>query len=121
MTNEVHRACLFLVYQPRIQASLDRARDGWNHHGIRTERNKTLLALYEISREAAMRRGYWTGDPGDEPESVANDPLYGYDGEAALPPARESNDVEDTIFVIVSETLAQSAVAPVSIVFFESR
>ncbi|KAJ7315765.1 hypothetical protein DFH08DRAFT_790196 [Mycena albidolilacea] len=34
MKNSIHCACLFLVYQPRIQASLDRTRDGWNHHKI---------------------------------------------------------------------------------------
>ncbi|KAJ7844514.1 hypothetical protein B0H14DRAFT_2358574 [Mycena olivaceomarginata] len=72
--NPIHCACLFLVYQPRIQASLDRTRDDWNHHKIRTERNKTPLALYEISREAAMKQGYWTGDPGDDLEDVLNDP-----------------------------------------------
>ncbi|KAJ7669797.1 hypothetical protein B0H17DRAFT_1086436 [Mycena rosella] len=32
MENEIHRSCLFLVFQPRIQASLDRTRDAWNHH-----------------------------------------------------------------------------------------
>ncbi|KAJ7759995.1 hypothetical protein B0H16DRAFT_1815286 [Mycena metata] len=39
-----------------------------------------------LSRAAAITRGYWTGDPGDE-NDVASDPLYGYDGEAPLPPA----------------------------------
>lgn len=92
MKNEVHRSCLFLVFQPRIQASLDRTRDGWNHHKIRTERNKTPVAIYELSREMALARGYWTGDPGDDIETVANDPLYGYDGEAPLPPAGETAD-----------------------------
>ncbi|KAJ6576731.1 hypothetical protein B0H10DRAFT_1836751 [Mycena sp. CBHHK59/15] len=77
MKNEVHRSCLYLVYQPRIQASLDRTRDAWNHHKIRTERNKTPVAIYELSREYALARGYWTGDPGDDVEFVANDPLYG--------------------------------------------
>ncbi|KAJ7117263.1 hypothetical protein C8R43DRAFT_1091216 [Mycena crocata] len=89
MKNSIHSSCLFLVFQPRIQASLDRSRDGWNHHMIRTERNKTPVALYELSRETAINRGYWTGDPGDDGETVANDPLYGYDGEAPLPPAGE--------------------------------
>ncbi|KAJ6612180.1 hypothetical protein B0H10DRAFT_2053277 [Mycena sp. CBHHK59/15] len=95
MKNEVHRSCLYLVYQPRIQASLDRTRDAWNHHKIRTERNKTPVAIYELSREYALARGYWTGDPGDDVEVVANDPLYGYDGEAPLPPPGESADNPD--------------------------
>ncbi|KAJ6553847.1 hypothetical protein B0H10DRAFT_1848712 [Mycena sp. CBHHK59/15] len=96
MKNAVHRACLFLVYQSRIQASLDRTRDGWNHHQIRTERNKTPVALYELSREAAINHGYWTGDPGDDAARVANDPLYGYDGDAPLPPPGEADDVVNT-------------------------
>lgn len=96
MNKDEHRACLFLVFQPRIQASLDRTRDGWNHHKIRTERNKTPVALFEISREQAIQRGYWTGDPGDAIERVANDPLYGYDGEAPLPPVGETDDVPDS-------------------------
>ncbi|KAJ6565056.1 hypothetical protein B0H10DRAFT_1929296 [Mycena sp. CBHHK59/15] len=90
MKNDVHRSCLFLVFQPRIQASLDRTREAWNHHKIRTDRNKTPVAIYELSREAAIRRGYWTGDPGDDINTVANDALYGYDGEAPLPPPSDA-------------------------------
>ncbi|KAJ7601604.1 hypothetical protein DFH06DRAFT_1025391 [Mycena polygramma] len=85
MDNDIHRSCLFLVFQPRIQASLDRTRDAWNHHKVRTARNKTPIAMFELSRETAIRRGYWTGDPGDDLATAA-DPLYGYDGEAPLPP-----------------------------------
>ncbi|KAJ7855084.1 hypothetical protein B0H13DRAFT_2237907 [Mycena leptocephala] len=60
MENPVHSACLYLVFHRRIQASLD------------------------PQREAAITRGYWTGDPGDAVSTV--DPLYGYDGEAPTPP-----------------------------------
>jgi hypothetical protein len=91
MDNSIHRICLFLVFHNRIQASLDRAREAWNHHKIRTACNKTPTAIYELSRETAMVRGYWTGDPGDAVEDAA-DPLYGYDGEAPQPPANETYD-----------------------------
>ncbi|KAJ7182229.1 hypothetical protein C8R43DRAFT_1054246 [Mycena crocata] len=84
MLNPVHSACLYLVFHRRIQQSLDRTREAWNHHRLRTEHDKTPVAIYELSREAALIRGYWTGDPGDTVDAV--DPMYGYDGEApALP------------------------------------
>ncbi|KAJ7612597.1 hypothetical protein FB45DRAFT_843087 [Roridomyces roridus] len=83
MDNIVHSTCLYLVFVSRIQASLDRTRDAWNHHKIRTEQSRTPIAMYELSREAAIRRGYWTGDPGDD--GVVIDELYGFDGHAAAP------------------------------------
>ncbi|KAJ7725804.1 hypothetical protein B0H16DRAFT_1332570 [Mycena metata] len=86
MENPIHSVCLFLVFHRRIQAALDRAREAWNHHRMRTQHDKTPVAMYELSRAAAITRGYWTGDPGDD-NDVASDPLYGYDGEAPLPPA----------------------------------
>lgn len=91
MDVKAHRICLFLVYHRRIQDSLDRTRHGWNHHKIRTERNKTPVALYELSRETAIQRGYWTGDPGDSVED-ASDPLYGVDGHAPPPPSNEASE-----------------------------
>ncbi|KAJ7183595.1 hypothetical protein C8R46DRAFT_884066 [Mycena filopes] len=92
MENPIHSVCLFLVFHRRIQAALDRACDAWNHHRMRTQRDKTPIAVYELSRTAAITRGYWTGDPGDDANVVASDPLYGYDGEAPLPPALGAND-----------------------------
>ncbi|KAJ6504971.1 hypothetical protein C8R45DRAFT_817521 [Mycena sanguinolenta] len=94
MENPVHRSCLFLVFQPRIQASLNRTRDAWNHHKIRTAGHRTPIAIFELSRETAIRRGYWTGDNGDDLETVA-DPLYGYDGDASHPPRADQQDEPD--------------------------
>jgi hypothetical protein len=96
MENEIHRSCLFLVFQPRIQASLNRTRDAWNHHKVRTARNKTPIAMFELSREAAIRRGYWTGDMGDDLATATN-PLYGYDGEAPLPPVADHHGEPDAV------------------------
>ncbi|KAJ6479899.1 hypothetical protein C8R47DRAFT_983223 [Mycena vitilis] len=96
MDDAIHRSCLFLVFQPRIQASLNRTRDAWNHHKIRTAHNKTPLAIFELSRETAIRRGYWTGDPGDDPGTAA-DPLYGYDGEGPLPPVSEQHGEPENV------------------------
>ncbi|KAI0040528.1 hypothetical protein FA95DRAFT_1502737 [Auriscalpium vulgare] len=93
MEDPAHRACLILVFLPRIQESLNRTMDAWNHHSIRTAQHRTPLALYELSREKALRGGYWTGDPGDPPED-ASDPLYGVDFDAPMPPADEVRDEE---------------------------
>lgn len=89
MENEVHRICLFLIYHPRIQKSLNNTMDAWNHHKIRTEHYRTPVALYELSREQAIQRGYWTGDPGDDLDT-ASQPDYGIDPEAPCPPASEN-------------------------------
>jgi hypothetical protein len=89
MENSVHRVCLFLVYQPRIQASLDRTIQAWNNHKIRTAGNKTPRAIWELSREAAKQRGDWTGDPGDD-IATASGAEYGLDFEAPQPPDEEA-------------------------------
>ncbi|KAJ7059255.1 hypothetical protein C8F01DRAFT_989671 [Mycena amicta] len=87
MGNVIERICLFLVFQPRIQAALDAARQAWNLHKIRTARNKTPTAIYELSRVKAIRLGYWTGDPGDD-LATAGQEGYGQDA-GAHPPADE--------------------------------
>ncbi|KAF9066029.1 hypothetical protein BDP27DRAFT_1424297 [Rhodocollybia butyracea] len=80
MTNNMQRLCLYVVFQPQIQDSLRRTADAWNHHRLQTEHQKTLLALYELSREYAKTRGYWTGDPGDDIQT-AQHPSYGLEDE----------------------------------------
>jgi hypothetical protein len=88
MELSIHRLCLFLVYQPRIQRSLDETVTSWNFHKIRTAGNKTPAAIYQLSREKAINRGYWTGDPGDDVQ-IASDPSYGHDPQVPLPPLDE--------------------------------
>ncbi|KAF7328064.1 Integrase catalytic domain-containing protein [Mycena kentingensis (nom. inval.)] len=86
--DEVQRTCLYLVFAKRIQTNLDRSREAWNHHRIRTERQRTPVAIFELSREAAIQRGYWTGDAGDAIEDV--DDMYGVDGAGPVP--QENDD-----------------------------
>jgi hypothetical protein len=88
MDNAIHRVCLYHVFFPRIQESLERACFAWNNHQIRTEQNRTAIILFELSRTELTRIGKWTGDPGDE-NSTASHPHYGVDGEGPLPPAEE--------------------------------
>lgn len=84
MGNDIHRLCLFLTFQWRIQISLNRALDAWNHHKIRTDHNRSPVVLYELSREQAINRGYWTGDAGDPLEEVQNNPRYGVDSSSTF-------------------------------------
>ncbi|KAJ7048689.1 hypothetical protein C8F01DRAFT_1003888 [Mycena amicta] len=91
--NPIHRTCLYLVFVKRIQDSLDRTRVAWNHHRIRTKHQRTPVALYELSRVAAIYAGYWTGDAGDPQETV--DELYGVDGDGPVP--RDDNDPEERL------------------------
>lgn len=79
MEDNVQRLCLYHVFRSRIQASLDRTALAWNSHRIRTAHNKSPLALFTLSRQTAITKGYWTGDPGDTDEA-AEDPFYGCDG-----------------------------------------
>lgn len=95
MTNAVHRVCLFLVFQPQIQQSLDCTRSAWNLHKILSEKNQNLVLLYKLSKQDAIHRGYWHGDPGDSVHD-ASLPNYGYDPQAPIPPANElTNDPND--------------------------
>lgn len=79
LENRLHRLAMIVVYQPRIQASLDEALLTWNEHGLRTTRHRSPNARYSLSRQAAILGGYWEGDAGDAQEQVAADPDYGVD------------------------------------------
>ena len=46
---------LHYIYQPRIQASLDEFKEGWNHHPVSTEKHSTL---YEIRVMGIMDSRY---------------------------------------------------------------
>lgn len=109
--NPLHRACLHLVYTRRIQAAIDRHREAWNKHRMRTEGNRTPLAIYELSKTQAMREGWWTGDAGDSIKT-ASQPLYGFDGQAAPtagvddePEYNDEDDVRDETLDAAREVL----------------
>ncbi|KAE9383941.1 hypothetical protein BT96DRAFT_843082 [Gymnopus androsaceus JB14] len=112
MTNLIQRLVLFVVFQPRIQASLHRSADAWNHHQVRTAGNKMPIALYEISCEHAKTHGYWTGDPGDDIHTASHS-MYGLEdeldsrgtpGDHSVPEEDDNtnirvNEDEDLVFV----------------------
>ncbi|KAF6765342.1 hypothetical protein DFP72DRAFT_797978 [Ephemerocybe angulata] len=87
--SRVHLVALYLVYQPRIQASLNETITSWNNHALRTERYKSPLAIYELSKETAINLGYWnSGGIGDDIREV--DENYGVEGDEALPASEEA-------------------------------
>lgn len=45
-TNNRHRYALHYVYLPRINQSISIFKDAWNHHGIRTEHNRSPHQLF---------------------------------------------------------------------------
>ncbi|KAJ7795294.1 hypothetical protein B0H14DRAFT_2391756 [Mycena olivaceomarginata] len=91
MESPIDRVCLFIVFQPRIQNSLNETLASWNLHKIRTAKYKSPQAIYELSRAKAINRGYWTGDPGDD-LATASHPSYGEDASGPLPPSDELVD-----------------------------
>jgi hypothetical protein len=76
-SDPIHRATLFVVFQPRIQADLEAMIGGWNIHKVRTAENQAPEAMWHLGRLMAHQGGYWE-DPVDE--GVGDD--YGIDGAA---------------------------------------
>lgn len=93
MENHAHRICLYIVYQPRIQSSLNRTISSWNLHRLRTEHNKSPVSLFELSRTRAITEGYWASDPGDDFHTAA-DPAYGQE-DGVVPPLDELRNDPD--------------------------
>lgn len=112
MGDVVQRSALFLVFHHRIQSSLDRTQAAWNSHKVRTAKNKTPLAMFELSRATAITQGYWTGDPGDSLDT-ATDPLYGCDGEAGRLSQNtfEPSNAEEDPVDIEEDVLEESVVS----------
>lgn len=86
MDNEIDRTALFLVFQPRIQKTLDAFAAAWNVHKLRTEQNRSPQVIFHLSRAEGQRLGWWTNakDCGDDLDT-ASDPFYGVEGAGPLP------------------------------------
>lgn len=46
INNECHLFCLHFVFIPRFNSQLEAFQQGWNHHGLTTEHNKTPMQLW---------------------------------------------------------------------------
>lgn len=86
-----HRTCIIIIFLPRIQKSLDEMRTSWNNHKLRTEGNRSPIALYELSKERAITEGYWNSDPGDTQADIHD--FYGCDSEDG--PIQEEELLDD--------------------------
>ena len=80
--NEQHLFALHYVFLPRINASLSEFRLQWNHHGLRTSRHQSPLALWQTS---IIR----TAD--DSP--LVNFQDYGIDYDGPVPDVVTNNNV----------------------------
>lgn len=45
-SEDIHKLSLHLVFLPEIQKRLDQFRQAWNHHGLRTENNRTPTQIW---------------------------------------------------------------------------
>jgi len=89
--NVIERLCLYIMFQPRIQASPERTKNSWNLHKLCTEHNKSPSSIYEVSCTKSINRGYWHSDPGDSVGDVSED-SYGQEDITLLPPMDELRD-----------------------------
>ena len=55
--NHKHLFALHYIYKPKIQRSLDQFKEGWNHHSIRTEHNRTPHQLFVSGALMLQRSG----------------------------------------------------------------
>jgi hypothetical protein len=86
--NPIHKLALHLVYQKRIQHSLQDTLGAWNNHKLRTEHYRTPEAIYALSRQQAILNGTWLGNVGD-PLSEVNSATYGVETCGPHPPPEE--------------------------------
>lgn len=97
MTNRLHRIALFLVFEHRVQQSLDEMAAAWNSHPLRGEGYRSPNLLFTLSRQKAQMDGSWISDPGDDLGSASN-PLYGVDQQDGfVPPVNELEEDPDMV------------------------
>lgn len=107
INNNVYMLCLHYVFLPRINQSLEKWRQSWNCHKIRTEENCSPLQLYT---RGMIECGY----RGMEDENV-NPNEYGVDWESPQPEVDENTVFVDEPHNILTQTqrlLLQSLVDP---------
>lgn len=46
LNNDIHKLSLHIVFLPEIQKCLDRFREAWNNHALRTENNRTPTQIW---------------------------------------------------------------------------
>ena len=107
-TNPQHIYALHYVYLSRINKALDVFYDGWNHHGLRTARNKSPYQLYTEGALQLQQSGHSGVDFFD---SV--DDMYGVE-EAGLAGENDGVQVPQCTFSLEDDhfALLQQSVNP---------
>ena len=80
--DEIHLFCLHFIFLPRINASLFEFRKQWNHHGLRTSRNQSPLAIWQSNMV-----------PLTDESPLLNFNEYGVDYEGPIPDVVSNNNV----------------------------
>lgn len=83
-TNILHLFALHHVYLPKINSSLVAFKDGWNMHGIRTEKNLSPLQLFNAGALRLQNSGLTALDFFDQ---VDDD--YGIEDEPPVSPEQD--------------------------------
>lgn len=55
-SNDIHKLSLSMVFLPEIQKSLERFREAWNNHALRTENNRTPSQIWTEGMLSNMAR-----------------------------------------------------------------
>ncbi len=55
--SEIHLYALHYVFLPRINSALNHFQSGWNHHPIRTERNRSPHQLFAVGALSLQHQG----------------------------------------------------------------
>ena len=109
--NNFHRYALHFVYLPRINQSLQVFKEGWNHHGVRTEHNLSPHQLFVRGALQLQRRGLHALDFF---ERVDN--MYGVDDEDSTMEDDYTVYIPPNRFALTEEHLAElhSIVSPLA-------
>ena len=93
MEDDVDLFCLHYVYKPRINNAINLFTQGWNHHKLRTERNRTPIQLFTEGMLSLHGSGYTAvRDIFDNPDDETQ--FQEIDDEEYMPELQNSNDVQ---------------------------
>ena len=108
--NEKHLYAIHYVYVPRINKALMHFKDGWNHHPIRTARNKSPHQLFTAGMLLLQNSGLTALDFFDRVDAD-----YGIDDDASVP-SEDTNAVQipESTYILNDESfeLLRHAVDP---------
>lgn len=102
--NAIHQFALQYVYLPRINKSLKVFMEGWNSHGVRTERHLSPNQLFVRGILQMQRRGLHSLDFSEEV-----DDMYGVDDDVAVVDEDDEYTVHvpPNIFMLSTEQVTQ--------------